>query len=155
MAFNLYDAHRLIQSKNEEFESANEELNQTVEELERKNQELIESHNEIIKRELMHKESEEKYRGLYDSMKDGVVLVNTEGQIMECNGAYLNLLGYTYNEIKRLTYIQLTPLKWHEMEAQIVNEQIRYCRGVIQMNTKRNILKRRNNISNIVDNMAY
>jgi two-component system cell cycle sensor histidine kinase/response regulator CckA len=69
-------------------------------------------------------ESEKKYRGLYDSLKDGVFLVDMVGYILECNQAYLDMLGYTKEEIRLLTYQQLTPEKWHEMEAAIVTQRI-------------------------------
>ncbi|HEY0088590.1 MAG TPA: PAS domain S-box protein, partial [Candidatus Lokiarchaeia archaeon] len=34
------------------------------------------------------KESEEKYRGLYDSIKDGIIMTDMEGKILETNQAY-------------------------------------------------------------------
>jgi PAS domain S-box-containing protein len=70
------------------------------------------------------RDSEEKYRGLYDSLRDGIVMVGMDGMILQCNEAYRTMLGYSQEEIARLTYVQLTPAKWHEMEAAIVRDQI-------------------------------
>jgi PAS domain S-box-containing protein len=68
--------------------------------------------------------SEGKYRGLYDSLRDGIVMVSMDGRITQCNRVYREMLGYTEEEVLRLTYQQLTPQKWHAMEAEIVRDQI-------------------------------
>ena len=66
--------------------------------------------------EALHK-SEEKYHTLYESSKDGIALFDMQGNLLEANPALLNMLGYTMEEIKKFNYHQLTPEKWHEMEA--------------------------------------
>jgi PAS domain S-box-containing protein len=68
--------------------------------------------------------SQDRYRGLYESMMDAFVRVDMSGKIMEFNQAYINMLGYLPEELYRLTYIDVTPPKWHAMEAEIVNKQI-------------------------------
>ncbi len=68
-------------------------------------------------------ESEEKYRTLFESSKDGIIFTSMKGKILDCNQAYLDMLGYTLEEIKEFTYQQLTPEKWHEMEAGIFNNR--------------------------------
>jgi len=70
-------------------------------------------------------ESERKYRGLYESMKDGVVFTDMDGSILDTNQAFLDMLGYTAEEVRRLTYQDLTPEKWHGLEADIVENQVR------------------------------
>ena len=70
------------------------------------------------------RKSEEKYRYLFESSKDGIVVVGLEGQILEANPAYLGMLGYTIDEIRELTYEQLTPKKWHQMEMGILRDQV-------------------------------
>ncbi|MEI6435670.1 MAG: PAS domain S-box protein [Bacteroidota bacterium] len=70
------------------------------------------------------KENEKKYRGLYDSMKDGVLQTDLYGKIVDCNTALLDMLGYTIEELKKFTYQQLTPWKWHKLEDDIVQKQI-------------------------------
>lgn len=69
-------------------------------------------------------EAEKKYRGLYESVIDGIVMTDVQGRILECNKAYRDMLGYTEEEIKKLTYQQMTPEKWHKMEEDIVKNQI-------------------------------
>ncbi len=71
-----------------------------------------------------NKKSEEKFRGLYDSMKDGVLQSDLNGKIVDCNTAFLDMLGYTIEEVKKLTSQQLTPGKWHKFEDDIIQKQI-------------------------------
>lgn len=70
------------------------------------------------------RESEFKYRRLHESMTDAFVVTDMGGQILEFNPAYQDMLSYSPDELLRLTYVDLTPEKWHPIEAQIVFEQI-------------------------------
>ncbi|UJS18355.1 MAG: PAS domain S-box protein [Candidatus Jettenia sp.] len=85
--------------------------------------ELIQNIEKKRIREALQK-SEEKYRTLYETIKDGIVATDMDGHILECNEAYAGMLGYSKEEIKKLTYQQLTPEKWHQMEAEKVKELI-------------------------------
>jgi PAS domain S-box-containing protein len=69
-------------------------------------------------------DSELKYRRLYESITDAVVAVDLAGHILETNPAYEAMLGYTGEELRRMTYQELTPETWHDFEAGIVAEQI-------------------------------
>jgi PAS domain S-box-containing protein len=68
--------------------------------------------------------SEAKYRGLHESMRDAFVEVNQDGSITDFNREYVNMLGYTPDELRQLRYQSLTPEKWHAMESDIIDQQI-------------------------------
>ena len=68
--------------------------------------------------------SEERYRLLHESLRDGFVEVTMEGRIIDCNEVYSRMLGYSAEELRLLTYIHITPECWHEKEAAIVRDQI-------------------------------
>ena len=68
--------------------------------------------------------SEKKYRDLYQGSRDGYVLVDMAGIILEYNSAYKLMLGYTDEELVLKTYTDLTPVKWHAMEKEIVENQV-------------------------------
>jgi PAS domain S-box-containing protein len=70
------------------------------------------------------RQSEAKYHMLHDSLRDGFVSVDMEGHIIEFNKIYQEMLGYAEEELHQLTYQDLTPPEWREMEATIVNDQI-------------------------------
>jgi len=68
--------------------------------------------------------SEARYRKLYDSMMDAFVSVSLDGTIWECNEALLAMLGYERDEIRRLTYRDITPEKWHDFEAKVIEKEV-------------------------------
>ncbi len=74
--------------------------------------------------ELALQMSEEKYRSLYESSKDGIAFADMQGRVIDANQAYLGMLGYMRKEVVKLTYQQLTPEKWHDTEADIVKNQV-------------------------------
>ena len=68
--------------------------------------------------------SEEKYRNLHKSMVDGFMYVDMHGLIKDYNESFKRLIGYSDEELFRLTYADLTPDKWHDFEHQIIAEQV-------------------------------
>lgn len=68
--------------------------------------------------------SEQKYQDLLHTMRDGFVVVDMSGHIIESNTAYRELLGYNSAELRELTYPDLTPEKWHKIEHEIVTNSI-------------------------------
>ncbi|HIJ79940.1 MAG: PAS domain S-box protein, partial [Desulfobulbaceae bacterium] len=68
--------------------------------------------------------AEKNFRQLRESLSDGYVSVSMKGEIIDFNAAYMNMLDYNEDEIRSLTYQQLTPSKWHAMESEIVEKQI-------------------------------
>jgi len=68
--------------------------------------------------------SEKKYRSFYQSILDGFASVDKAGNIVETNQSFLEMLGYTREEIRSLRYQDITPPKWHGFEANIVAQQI-------------------------------
>jgi len=85
----------------------------------------VEDITEKKKIEMELKQSEQKYRRLHESMMDGFALVNMQGMILECNESYKEMLGYSFEELVKLSYVDLTPEKWHEYESTIVRDQIK------------------------------
>ena len=68
--------------------------------------------------------SERKYRELYDRLRDASVTVNLKGEMVEFNPAFQSMLGYSPEEIRRLTYQDITPEKWRPTEERIIEEQV-------------------------------
>jgi len=68
--------------------------------------------------------SEEKYRGLYEGSRDGIAFTGMDGRIQEANQAFLDMLGYTLEEIQGLTFWDLTPVRWHEQQKRVVAQAL-------------------------------
>ncbi len=92
------------------------------------------------KTEIKLKESESKYRNLYEGSMNGYVEVSLHGNILEANNPYRDMLGYSADELKELTYIDITPKKWHQMEKHIIEQQV-ISRGYSDLYEKEYIKK--------------
>jgi PAS domain S-box-containing protein len=68
--------------------------------------------------------SEERYRRLHETMRDCFVEVKMSGEIIEVNQSYIDMLGYTKEEIYKLKYTDITPEKWIEFEKMIVENEV-------------------------------
>ena len=73
-------------------------------------------------------EGERRYRTLYESMRDAFAFVDLSGKLLRFNQPFQDLLGYSNEELQNKNYKDLTPEKWHAMEAQIVEREI-LCDG--------------------------
>jgi PAS domain S-box-containing protein len=69
-------------------------------------------------------ESEEKYRTLFESIKDGIIMTDLEGNILDCNQALMNMLCYSFEEMKTKKFQDFTPKKWHSIEKKILDGQV-------------------------------
>src|SRR3989338_11126455 len=96
--------------------------------------------SKLSQRERLLQESETRYRRLHESMMDAYVMTDMSGRLLEFNHTYREMLGYSAVELLRLTYVDLTPEKWHGLEARIVEEQI-IPRGYSQVYEKEYIRK--------------
>ncbi len=70
------------------------------------------------------KESEERYRLLFETSQDGIVTVDLSGQIQDANPAYQSMLGYTMDELRAVKCEDITPPRWHHAEEAIVRDRI-------------------------------
>jgi PAS domain S-box-containing protein len=70
------------------------------------------------------RKAEEKYLRLYQSMRDGFCLIGMDGKIRENNEAFREMLGYSAEELGRLTYKDIIPKKWHGIEKMIIEGQV-------------------------------
>lgn len=68
--------------------------------------------------------TEGQYRQLYERMMDAFVRVDMSRKIRECNQAFLDLLGYSQEEASGLTYLDITPGRWHAAESEILKNQV-------------------------------
>ncbi|HEX5804730.1 MAG TPA: diguanylate cyclase [Macromonas sp.] len=70
----------------------------------------------VVERAL--RRSERKLRSMYELSPVGFALINQEGVFQEFNTAFQQLCAYPADELKTLTYRQITPPKYAEVEAQ-------------------------------------
>ena len=66
------------------------------------------------------RESELKYRRLYDSMQEAYIRTDLDGHILECNEPFRAMLGYTMDELLQRSHEDVTPSQWHPIESSIL-----------------------------------
>ncbi len=78
-----------------------------------------------IEADTIVRESEEKLRNLYESSIDGIARFDMEGNFIDVNDAFLRMVRYSKEEVKKTTFQNLTPAKWQAIEANIIENQIK------------------------------
>ena len=64
------------------------------------------------------RESQERYRTVFDGSRDGFVMVDVEGRIIDANQSYCQMLGYSLNELQELQdFYSITPAHWRQWES--------------------------------------
>jgi PAS domain S-box-containing protein len=65
-------------------------------------QKMLQLEKEVLARqktEEILKQSEDKYRSLYDSIRDAILISDTNRVIIDCNAAFIEMFGYSLEEI--------------------------------------------------------
>jgi len=84
--------------------------------------------------------SEEKYRQLHQSMMDGFSNIDMKGRYVEFNDSFLDMLGYSPEELRQVEFRKITPEKWHKFEDTVIREQL-FGRGYSDVYEKEYIRK--------------
>jgi PAS domain S-box-containing protein len=69
----------------------------------------------------LHK-SEERWRAVFENSAIGVALTDLNGRFLATNAAYQNILGYTEEEIRDFTFLELTHTNFREFNRQLLTE---------------------------------
>lgn len=64
------------------------------------------------------RESETRFRELYERMRDSVAVVDMTGHIRGCNPAFAALLGYREEELQGKHFQEITPPGWEAVDAE-------------------------------------
>jgi PAS domain S-box-containing protein len=82
------------------------------------------------------REREARIRRLVDSNIVGIVIGDVQGQIIEANQAFLDIVGYTREDLVsgRLRWTELTPADWRDADEQAIEEL--KAAGVVQPREK-------------------
>lgn len=60
--------------------------------------------------------SEEKFRGLFESSMDGMAFCDMGGKVLDVNRSFVEMLGFTKDELVGRSLKEITPERFHEME---------------------------------------
>ena len=104
---------------------------------------LIGVQNDVSERfriEELRRDSESRFRALFDNSLDGIAYFSLDGHCISTNQAYCDMLGYEEQEILKARYEDITPLQWHGPENDIIISQL-LVRGYTDLYEKEYIRK--------------
>jgi PAS domain S-box-containing protein len=74
------------------------------------------------------RDSTRRYRELFEGSRDGFVVVDSQGQFVDANEAYCQMLGYTLEELQRKGgFHAVTPERWRQWEYEEI-----WCNRLLQ-----------------------
>lgn len=79
---------------------------------------------EIDRREAALRRSEMRYRMLHESLRDGFAQATMDGNYLDANAVFCDMVGYSAAELLTLNYRDLTPQRWHDPESDIIARQV-------------------------------
>jgi len=71
--------------------------------------------------EYMTNQENSRFREFFHHMRDAAVRCDKDGYFIECNRAFMDSLGYTAEELKRMTPRKVTPEEFHERDISFEN----------------------------------
>ena len=71
------------------------------------------------------RQSESKYRLLFENMGDSFAAMDLHGRLIDCNPAFEKLVGYSRQEVLRLHLADITPREWMAVEKKAVAQMRR------------------------------
>lgn len=79
------------------------------------------------------RKSEERWRAVFDNSAIGVALTDQRGRFLATNSAFQRMLGYTAEEIGKLTFLEITHEDYRESNWQLVTELLEGKRTQFQI----------------------
>lgn len=70
------------------------------------------------------RQSEQRFRRLFESGIVGIIVADLEGNIRDANEAFLSMVGYTSDDLRagRVRWSEMTPARWQASDAKAVAE---------------------------------
>lgn len=65
-----------------------------------------------------------QYKSIFPKIAEPLLLTDIEGKIVDANQEFIDLLGYTLFDLKRMTIKSLTPMNLHENETKLLIEEL-------------------------------
>ena len=80
------------------------------------------------------RDSEERFRHLFEFNMLGIMLADTNGKIIKANEALLKIVGYTREELllEKVRWDEMTPPEYHHLDEQAI-EQLRMTLSLIHI----------------------
>lgn len=101
--------------------------------LEATNQKLAQEISDRIWAETALKQSEERFRLVFEKAAIGIVLADLSGQLVAANPAFQQMLGYSQNELNGMHFTEFTPPESITVEGALYQEIVSGLRDFYQL----------------------
>lgn len=85
------------------------------------------------------RKSEQKFRVLYNNLRDGNITCDMKGNIIDVNPAVEKMLGYSREELLKMNFYDITPKEWYSYEEHYISQILK--RGYSDLYEKEYIRK--------------
>jgi diguanylate cyclase (GGDEF)-like protein/PAS domain S-box-containing protein len=99
-------------------------LSEKSKELDLLNKQLQTANKSLVDAQQKITESEDNYSKLFNLSRDGYVIAKVGGEIINANPAYIDMLGYTEEDIYDVSWHRFTPTHWLEWELKTQAEKL-------------------------------
>lgn len=96
-----------IELKNKQIIAQIEIANEQRDEIARKNEKILLAEKKL-------KKAKAFAESIISNARDGIVVIDLNGNFVETNKAYREMMGYTQKELHKKNYLELVPKKWRE-----------------------------------------
>src|SRR6202522_649819 len=79
------------------------------------------------------RKSEERWRSVYENSAIGVALTDLHGRFLAVNRAYEKMLGYTEEELRKLTFVEITEEDYRDANGELASELLEGKRQQFQI----------------------
>src|SRR5271156_1009583 len=79
------------------------------------------------------RKSEERWRSVYENSAIGVALTDLNGRFLAVNRAYEKMLGYTEEELRKLTFLDITEEDYRDSNWELISELLEGKRQQFQI----------------------
>jgi PAS domain S-box-containing protein len=114
-----------------------EELDQRVIERTRQltavNEELRQENIERKRAEEALRESEERWRAVFENSAAGIALADSSGRFLAANFAYQRMLGYSEEELRSLSFVDITHEDYRDANSELTTELLEGKREYFEM----------------------
>ncbi len=88
------------------------------------------SEQQVLEKTRKVHDQERYYRKIIETCPAGIATSDLNGRFVDANEAFLNQLGYSFDELLTKKFQDITPEKWHKEEAQLIEYVLKTGKSV-------------------------
>ena len=113
---------RLMTEQKRMAEELDQRVAQRTRQLTAVNEELRKENIERKRAEEALRESEERWRAVFANSAAGIALATSSGRFLAANDAYQKMLGYSEEELRRLSFMDITHEDYRDINSELTTE---------------------------------